>query len=810
MQALLQDLKYGFRTLARTPAVAVVIVLTLSLGIGASTLLFNMVRQWVIGAVKFPHSEQLVAAWEIDTKKGYEVSASAPDFLDWREHNQVFENLSAWTVRDFNLTGNDRPERVSGARVSANFFNTLEARPALGRTFFSDEESLGKDRVVILSHGLWHDRFNADPNLLGRTIAIDGESRTVIGVMPEDFHFSVMGRANMWVPLAFTDKERADRLDGWLQVIGRLRPGVNIAQAQTAMDPIAQRLEKLYPDSNTNSGILLRSLRHEVGRNVGDQGVYMAFCLGICVLLVACANVAGIMLARSLARQREMAVRISLGAGRFRLIRQLLSENVWLFVVGAALGIALAKWGGDWVTSAIPNENRGYLPNYGRIYLDFATLAYAAGIALLTSILFGLAPAMQSSNPNLTATLKDAGGAASLSLRGRRMRKVLIVLEVSLALASLVPAGVMTRWLKTAYSADLGFRPDHLLTARLNLPATKYGDMHRASSFYNELLERIQGQPGVTDAAASDFIPFGNSSGGAELFFEGRPAPQPGSVPFTALTSATPGYLSTLGLQLVGGRFISWQDTADSQPVVVINQTLVQRHFAGRDPLGQRIQLGRDDKKLRTVVGVVKDVSRVGIGSGPARAESYIPFAQAPARAMAIVLRTAQDPQLVAATLRESVWRLDPDQPISEVVPMAQLIDNRMAPFRILTQFTDFFGLLALFLAAMGIYGTMAYIVAGRTKEIGIRMALGALPRHILQLIIAHGARLTALGIVLGLAGGFVLARMLAGLFFGLRVFDPPVFVGAASVIGAAILLASYLPARLAAKVDPLVALRHD
>ena len=245
MQALLQDLKYGFRTLARTPAVAVVIVLTLSLGIGASTLLFNMVRQWVIGAVKFPHSEQLVAAWEIDTKKGYEVSASAPDFLDWREHNQVFENLSAWTVRDFNLTGNDRPERVSGARVSANFFNTLEARPALGRTFFSDEESLGKDRVVILSHGLWHDRFNADPNLLGRTIAIDGESRTVIGVMPEDFHFSVMGRANMWVPLAFTDKERADRLDGWLQVIGRLRPGVTIVQAQTAMDPIAQRLEKL-------------------------------------------------------------------------------------------------------------------------------------------------------------------------------------------------------------------------------------------------------------------------------------------------------------------------------------------------------------------------------------------------------------------------------------------------------------------------------------------------------------------------------------------------------------------------------------
>jgi putative ABC transport system permease protein len=810
MQSLLQDLKYGFRTLAKTPAIAIVIVLTLSLGIGASTLLFNMVRQWVIGAVKFPHSEQLVSAWEIDTKKGYEVSASAPDFLDWREQNQVFENLSAWTVRDFNLTGNDRPERVSGARVSANFFNTLQARPALGRTFLAEEESPGRDRVVILSHGLWHDRFNAEPALIGRTITVDGESRTVIGVMPEDFHFSVMGRANMWVPLAFTDKERADRLNGWLQVVGRMRPSVTIAQAQTAMDPIAQRLEKLYPDSNTNSGIFLRSLRHEVGRNVGDQGVYMGFCLGICVLLVACANVAGILLARALARQREMAVRISLGAGRLRLVRQLLSENVWLFIAGAVLGIAFAKWGGDWVTSAIPNENRGYLPNYGRVYLDFATLAYAVGIALLTSLLFGLAPAMQSSNPNLTTTLKDAGGAASLSLRGRRMRKVLIVLEVSMALATLVPAGVMTRWLKTAYSVDLGFRPDHILTARVNLPATKYADMHRVSNFYDGLLEGIQGQPGVANASASDFIPFGNSSGGAEIFFEGRPAPEPGSVPFTALTSATPGYLATMGLQLVKGRFISRQDTAESQPVIVINQTFVQRHFAGNDPLGQRIQLGHEDKTLRTVVGIVKDITRVGIGSGPARAESYIPFAQAPARAMTLELRTAQDPQLVAATLRESVWRLDPDQPISEIVPMAQLIDNRVAPFRILTQFTDFFGLIALFLAAMGIYGTMAYIVAGRTREIGIRMALGALPRHVLQLIISQGARLTFVGIALGLAGGFALTQMLAGLFFGMKVLDPLVYAGAASVIGGAILLASYLPARLAAKVDPLVALRHD
>jgi putative ABC transport system permease protein len=663
---------------------------------------------------------------------------------------------------------------------------------------------------VILSHGLWHDRFNADPKLVGKTIAVDGESYAVVGVMAEDFHFSIMGRPNLWIPLAFTAKERSDRLDGWLHVLGRLRPGVSIAQAQTAMDPIAQRLEKLYPDSNTNSGIMLKSLQHEIGKNVGEQSVYMAFCLGICVLLVACSNVAGILLARSLARQKEMAIRLSLGAGRFRLVRQLLVENIWLFIVGAALGIVFAKWGGDWITSAIPFENRGYLPNYARIYLDFGTLAYAAGIAILTSVLFGLAPALQSSNPNLTTTLKDAGSAVSLSLRGRRMRKVLVVLEVSLALTSLVPAGVMTRWLKFAYTVDLGFHPDHILTARLNLPATKYADMHRATSFYDRLLEGVRGQPGVTDAAASEFIPFGDSNAGAEMFFEGQPSPEPGSVPFTSITSATPSYLSTLGLQLTRGRFILRQDTAESQPVIVINQTLVQRHFAGRDPLGQRIQLGREDKTLRTIVGVVKDVTQIGIFSGPTRSESYIPFAQAPSRAMTLVLRTAQDPQLVAAALRESVGRLDPDQPISEIVPMAQLIDNRVAPYRILTQFTDFFGLLALFLAAMGIYGIMAYIVAGRTREIGIRMALGALPRHVLQLVMAHGVRLTCLGMILGLAGGFALARMLSGLFFGVNVLDPLVYAGAASVIGGAILLASYLPARRAASVDPLVALHHE
>ena len=810
MQTLLQDLRHGIRMLAKTPGVAILIILTLSLGIGGSTLLFDMVRQWVLHPVSFPHADQLTVLWEIDTKKGYTGGASAADFLDWRDQNSVFENLSAWSTANFNLTGNERPERILGARVSANFFQTLGAQPAMGRTFLSEEDQEGRGHLAILSYGLWHDRFNADPNQLGKTITLNGASYTVIGVMPDDFHFTLMGRTNLWVPLALTDKERADRLNGWLNVVGRLKSGTTLAQAQEAMDPIAQRLEKLYPASNTNSGVFLNSLVHEIGKHTGDQGIYMSFVIGICILLIACANVAGILLARALARQKEMALRISLGASRSRIVRQLLTENIWLFLVSALLGVVLAKWGGEWITAVIPFQNRGYLPNYGRFYVDFTTLAYSVGIALFSAIAFGLTPALHSSRPDLTATLKVAGSSASTSLHGRRMRKVLIVLEVSLALMALVPAGLMIKWLKNVYNVDLGFQPEHVLTAQLTLPDTTYADPHQVASFYNLLLDRVQALPQVTSAGASQFIPFGNEYDSAEMFFEGQPPPDAGNVPGTALTSVTPGYFSALGLQLIRGRFISNQDGPDSPPVIVINQTLANRHFAHQDPIGKRIQLGRDSSMLRTIVGVVKDIKLNSDFKRPSSRESYIPFAQSPSRSMAIVLRTSGDPLALAAGLRQSVSSLDTDQPISQVISLTQLIGDEEAPFRIFTGFTNFFGLLALFLAAIGIYGTMAYIVGGRTKEIGIRKALGASPKDVMQLVLVQSVRLTFLGILLGLAGGFALAQMLAGLLFGVSITDPGIYLGASVVLGAAILLASYLPARRAMRVDPMIALRYE
>jgi putative ABC transport system permease protein len=813
MQTLLQDLRYGIRMLAKTPSVVLLIIVTLSLGIGGSTLLFNMVRQWVLHPASFPQADQLAVAWELDTKKGWIGQASAPDFIDWRDQNSVFENLSAWTVSNFNLTGKERPERILGARVSSNFFQTLRAQLAIGRAFRPDEDQTGRNRLAVLSYGLWHDRFNADPDVLGRTITLNGDSYTVVGAMPEDFHFTLMGRANIWIPLALTDQERADRVNGWLSVVGRLKPGVTLAQAQQAMDPIARRLEKLYPATNTNSGIFLNSLRHEMGKHVGDQGIYMSFCIGICILLIACANVAGILLARSLARQKEMALRISLGANRFRIVRQLLTESMLLFFIAAALGIALAKWGGEWITNLIPFENRGYLPNYGRLYVDFSTLAYSVGIAFSSSLAFGLTPALQSSKPDLTGMLKDAGGSSSISLRGWRLRKVLVVLEVSLALTSLVPAGLMIEWFKNISNVDLGFRSDHVLTAQITLPGTAYAAPHQVASFYNRLLNRIQTLPQVTSAGASQYIPFGDQYNSAEMFFEGRPAPDPGNIPSTAITVATPGYACVLGLQTIRGRFISEQDGPDAPAVIVINQTLADRYFPHQDPIGQRIQLGRDSTTFRAVVGIVRnirlnmDFNRPLASLAP---ESYIPFSQSPSRSMVILLRTSADPMALAAGIRQDVSSLDQNQPISRIVSLSQLISDQEAPIRIFTGFTNFFGALALFLAAIGIYGTMAYIVEGRTKEMGIRVALGASPRDVMRLILAHSVRITLLGILLGLAGALALAQMIAGMLVGVDVADPRIYFSAAIVLGAAILLASYLPARSAMRVDPMVALRYE
>jgi putative ABC transport system permease protein len=809
LESFWQDLRFGARGLRKSPGFAIIAVLTLSLGIGTSTLCFNLVRQWVLQAVTFPHSDRLLTAWEIDTKKGWTGAASAPDFLDWREQNHAFDGMSAWTIRQFNLTGMDFPERIAGARVSPDFFRTLEVAPVMGRDFRPEEDQPGLGQVALVSYGFWNERFNKDPDLPGKTLLLDGERFTVIGVMPEDFHFTLMGRTNIWTPLVLTEREKANRAAGWLNVIARRKSDVSQNAAQQSMSTIAQQIERDYPQTNTNSGILLRSLAEEIGRNTGEQGIYSGFVMGICILLIVCTNIASVYLARALLRRKEMTVRMALGARKIRLARQLLAESLLLIPAAVALGLGFSMLGADWATSSIPYDNRGYLPNYGRIYMDSATFIYAASVSLLSVLLFTLAPVMETNKLDLTGSLKEAAASSSSSRGSSRLRKALVVLEIVLALVVLVPAGLTSKSLAKRFKEDPGFEADHVLTAKMNLPVAKYRETSQLITFNERLLDRLRVLPQIQAAGLSVSVPFGHSYGGAEVWIEGRPDPKPGEVAGMAINSVTPGYISALGLHLVKGRFIGEEDGAETAGVIVINETLAHRFFTHEDPLGHKIRLSKDDTVPRTIIGVVKDVKTASLADEP-KNQSYIPLIQSPSRTITILLRTASEPLALVNSLRESVKAVDGDQPISDILPLAQRINDQEAPFKIFAQFTVFFGILALFLAAMGIYGVMAYLVENRSREIGIRMACGARPRTILWLVLSGNLKLILTGISIGLVFAWLVARLLQSLLFRVTANDPATYAGAVTVICVAVLAASLVPLRRATRVDPIIVLRYE
>jgi len=809
LESFWQDLRFGMRGLRKTPGFAVVAVLTLALGIGTSTWCFNLVRQWVLQAVTFPHSDRLLVAWEIDTKKGWTGQASAPDFLDWREQSHEFDGLSAWTTRQFNVTGTDFPERIAGARVSPDFFRTLQITPAVGRDFRNEEGQPGEGQVAIVSYGLWNERFGKGPDLSGKTLLLDGEQYTVIGVMPEDFHFTLMGRTNIWIPLALTEKERANRASGWLNVIARLKPDVPLPVAQQSMSTIARQMEKLYPESNTNSGVLLRSLSEEIGRNTGEAGIYSGFIMGICILLIVCTNIASVYLARALMRRKEMTVRMALGARKMRLARQLLAESLLLVPAAVALGLAFSVFGANWTTASIPYDNRGYLPNYGRIYMDSATFIYATALALFSVLLFTLSPVMETNKLDLTGSLKETAASSSTSLAGRKLRKALVVAEIVLALVVLIPAGLTSKSLAKRFKEDPGFDADHVLTAKMNLPVAKYREAAQIATFNDRLLGQLRALPQVQFAGLSVSIPFGHSYGGAEVWVEGRPDPKPGEVASMAITSVSAGYLSALGLHLVKGRFITEEDGADAPAVMVINETLARRFFANEDPLGHKIRLSRDDNVPRTIVGIVKDIKTSSLSDDPSN-QSYVAMAQSSNKNMSVVLRTTGEPLALVNSLRESIKSVDSDLPISDILPLAQRINDQEAPFKIFAQFTGFFALLALFLAAIGIYGVMAYLVENRSREIGIRMACGAEPKTILWLVLSGNLKLILTGISIGLVLSWLVAGLTQSLLYRVTANDPLTYISAVIVICAAVLLASFVPLRRAAKVDPMIVLRYE
>ncbi len=803
MRTFLQDLRYGARMLVKQPGFTLIALLTLSMGIGANTAIFSVVNSLLLRPLPYSESEQLTWVWMDNRPEGIrEDITSWPNFEDWRAQNQSFQAMAGVRDRRFNLTGAGEPEELYGANVSPNFFELMRVSPARGRGFNADEEHEGRDQVVVIGHVLWQRRFGGDANIVGQTLSLSGQPHTIIGVMPPGFQFP--NKTEVWKPLAPDAQTRRARGSFWLPVIGRLKPGVTRAQAQTDMAGIAQRLEQQYPNTNTGFGVNV-VLMHE--QLVGKMRTALWVLLGAvgCVLLIACANVANLLLARAATRQKEVAIRAALGASRGRVVRQLLTESVLLAAAGGVLGLLLARWGLDALVAFAPSD----LPRAESISIDRHVLFFTLGLSLLTGLVFGLAPALQSSKLGLGEVLKEGGRSGGGG--GRHTRSVLVVAEIALALVLLVGAGLLLKSSWRLQQVNPGFNPERVLKVRLSLPLSKYPEGANVAAFYQQLLERLRALPGVKAAGATSSVLLYKVHNSAGILIEGRPAPSGSSRPELPLDSVSPSYFQVLGMQLIQGRNFTEQDKRDGLPVAIVNETMARRFWPDEDPIGKRFTLFDAGPQARwlTVVGVVRDSRRQGLDA-PIRIESFLPHAQRPLRAMEVVLRTTDDPLTMARTVRSVVWSLDGDLPVSEIQTVEQMVGARVAPRRFNLLLLGLFALVAVLLAAVGIYGVMSYSVTQRAHEIGIRMALGAQTRAVLSLVIGQGMRLALLGVGIGLAAAVGLTRLMAGLLFGVSATDPMTFGAIALLLVGIALLACYLPARRATKVDPMIALRCE
>jgi putative ABC transport system permease protein len=807
METLIKDIRYGVRGLWKRPGFTVVAVLTLALGIGANTAIFSVVNAVLLKPLQFRDPDRLVMIWEDATFAGFPRNTPAPaNYVDWKTQTQSFEDVAATAESTFNLTGDGDPERVSAYRVTANFFPLFGVAPALGRGFTADDDRPGAQKVAVLSHSLWQARYGSNSQIVNRDIQLNGEKYTVVGVMPAGFQFFERD-VRLWVPIALDAEDLANRGGHYLKVVARLKPGVTLDQAQADLAALMARIGKDHPRETFDGKLtaFVMPLREELAGNVRSSLVVLLVAVA-CVLLIACANVAGLLLARAVARRREIALRLALGASRQRVVRQLLTESLLLSAAAGIIGSILAYWSFAFLEQLIP-EQMALLTS---LTLDTRILLFTLLISLVTGVIFGLVPALQSAKVDLNEALKQSTRVTSTG----RLRSALIVFEVALSLVLLVGAGLLIQTLFQLFNQYSVLQPEQVMTMRTVLPQTKYKEPQQRQAFYEQVLDRVQHLPGVVAAGYTTSVPLLWKGGTSGFVPEGITTPIPGMAYDANHREVSANYLQAMSIPLREGRYFDKRDNENSMRVGIINETMARQYWPGQNVLGRRFNIGDpNDGEWMEIVGVVADVRQMGLDE-PVKAEMYVPYRQVtdwPAfvpRDLAI--RTSGDTSNIAGAVREIIREVDPDQPISNIATMSEVLGVEAEQRRMGMIMLAAFAGLALLLASLGIYGVLAYFVTQHTNEIGVRIALGANRRNILGLVLKKGMGLTLLGVVFGLAASFVLTRLMSSLLFGVKAFDPLTFVAVPSVLALVALLACWIPARRATKVDPMVALRYE
>ena len=806
MDTLFQDLRFSIRLLAKKPGFTIAAMLALGLAIGINSAMFSIINTILLRPLPYSDDHRIQMIWEANPQKGLDqFKVSHPNLVDWRDQSSSFDQIAAYkTPQAYTLTDRSQPERLLAVPVSANLFQVLGVSTPFGRTFADGEDQPGQSNVVILSNGLWQRLFNADAGILGRPITLDGKGYTVVGVMPSGFEFPPDNKnVDMWVPLTIgaANTERASRQ---LQVIGRLKDGISEQQTRMELDTISQRLAAQYTEANAGWGAKMSSLKDHLVRDV-KPALYVLMGAVVFVLLIACANVANLLLIRAVRRQKEIALRVALGASRLRLIRQLLTESMLLGVLSGALGIALAYW----TLKALVAFSPSNVPRLKDAGIDGWVLGFTLVISVLTSVGFGLAPALVGSKQVLSEVLKESGGRASSGFRSSRSRRLLMVLEIAISLVLLIGAGLMVRSFARLQQIAPGFNPEGVLTMRISLPSAKYSEQHQWANGFHQILQRVEALPGVQSAGAVTTLPLSGDNLVFDISAQDQPSVENDLKLTASFNGVSPDYFKVMGIPLIKGRYFADSDIEGSPRVMIISETLARRLWGQQDPIGRSIIIGFGESVPREVVGVVGDVKHTALDA-EGQAQMYAPYLQIPLPFMAIVVRTSSDPKTLIGAIRSQVVDVDKDLPVFRSRPMEQLLSDSVGRPRFHTLLLGIFAGVALVLAGLGIYSVMSYSVNERVHEIGIRLALGAQPKDIFKMIVGHGMILTVLGLAIGLATAFVLTPVMASLLYGVGSTDPLIFVAVSFLLAGIAFLACFIPARRASSVDPMAALRYE